>query len=61
VVLDQAPGSGTGAFHGLVSRYQSERDDGKDDENDDEGFEERAAQYIRSLYVCFNNIYSLVA
>jgi hypothetical protein len=44
-----------------VSRYQSERDDGKDDENDDEEFEERAAQYIRSLYVCCNNIYSLVA
>lgn len=57
MVLDRAPGSGTGAFHGLVSRYQSERDDGKDDEE----FEERAAQYIRSLYVCFNNIYSLVA
>jgi hypothetical protein len=40
VVFDGAPGSGTGGFHGLVSRYQSERDE----ENYNEEFEESLAR-----------------
>lgn len=47
VAFDRAPGSGTGAFQGLVSKYQSERDG----ENGDEEIEESAAR-THSLDYC---------